>query len=584
MVRRLDSAGAQQWTMSIPDSTLVGLGLSSSGSSIFACGWFAGTVSVGGTSLTSAGGTDALVVKLIAATGAVQWAQRVGGAGEDAASAVSVAPDDASLYVCGAPIEYSAVHRGGTGTAGSTSSASALMLKLGASNGAVSWAVGSAGAGTATCRSVSVASPSGDVYTSGAFSSGDVAFGSTTISAAAGTSFIVRWDAAGAMQWVLQLDAEGVGVAALADHITAVGTYTSALDFRAFPAGTILTHGGGKDAFVLEASRGTGAVQWVTGLRGSADEQAGGVARDASGVSYMTGDFGSSSASFANIFPLTNSGGGGTDLFLVRTDAAYTSPAPPPRPPAPPPSLPPPPPPPRPPPLPPPPPSPPLPPAAPSPAPLPPPYRPPPLPPPAAASPVLWPPPSPSPGLPPPSPGAGIFTVRSAFTLGGSVEDYGAAVRAAIVAAIAKGAGVSSSAVSLDVAAASVVVTAQIFVGSKAEADQRAAQLSSGIMASPGALQDALTAEFVSAGLPNAPPAVEQLTSVPTASSSPASSSGGAPSPAALAAGAGAAAGGLLCVLAIGALWWKRKRRPRHAPGSRARPGSGTHIGETVEL
>ena len=52
-------------------------------------GTFSGSMTVGAATLTSAGGTDAFVVKL-SPTGAVLWSKRLGGAGDDTASAVAV--------------------------------------------------------------------------------------------------------------------------------------------------------------------------------------------------------------------------------------------------------------------------------------------------------------------------------------------------------------------------------------------------------------------------------------------------------------------------------------------------------------
>lgn len=60
------------------------------GSHVVAVGWFTQTVSIGGRSLASAGSNDAFVAKLDAATGNAVWLVRLGGADLDAAHGVAV--------------------------------------------------------------------------------------------------------------------------------------------------------------------------------------------------------------------------------------------------------------------------------------------------------------------------------------------------------------------------------------------------------------------------------------------------------------------------------------------------------------
>ena len=66
---------------------------------VFLVGRFGGTVSFGGTVLTSGGVADAFVAKWSPVSGAFVWAHQVGGPGEDEASAVAVS--GANVYVGG---------------------------------------------------------------------------------------------------------------------------------------------------------------------------------------------------------------------------------------------------------------------------------------------------------------------------------------------------------------------------------------------------------------------------------------------------------------------------------------------------
>ena len=102
-------------------------------------------------------------------------------------------------------------------------------------------------------------------------------------------------------------------------------------------------------------------------------------------------------------------------------------------------------------------------------------------------------PPPPSPSPPPPmavSPSA--MTVETSFTLSGDVSNYGFYEINAIKALIAAEVGVQQSAVTVAITAASVHVTATIAVTSTTQAGTGHSTLSTGIMASPAALQAAM--------------------------------------------------------------------------------------------
>lgn len=182
----------------------------------------------------------------------------------------------------------------------------------------------------------------------------------------------------------------------------------------------------------------------------------------------------------------------------------------------------------------------------------PPPLTPSPLPPPISSS---SPPPSPSPGLPPPAPGVAIFAVTSTFALGGEVADYDEAAQTSIKTVLAAGANVSSSAVSLSLAGGSVVVSAQIFVASQAEADAAAASLLAGPLASAAALEAALKKQFANDDVATAVK-VEELTQAPRVTT-------GVGAGASTGAIAGGAAGGGLGAIAlcIACAWLLMRRR-----------------------
>ena len=74
----------------------------------------------------------------------------------------------------------------------------------------------------------------------------------------------------------------------------------------------------------------------------------------------------------------------------------------------------------------------------------------------------------------------------TSFSLAGDLADYGADARASLQAVLADGAGVPTAAVSLELVAGSVQVSARIQVASQAAADATAASLSQGLLFSAG--------------------------------------------------------------------------------------------------
>ena len=102
------------------------------------------------------------------------------------------------------------------------------------------------------------------------------------------------------------------------------------------------------------------------------------------------------------------------------------------------------------------------------------------------------PPPPPPPSPPPPS----QSVVTAAFSASGDVSDFDPGVRQSLRAVIGASAGVPTTAVSLDVSAGSVIITATILVLTEM-ASETATALATSIFASPLALQSALADDGV---------------------------------------------------------------------------------------
>jgi hypothetical protein len=91
-VAKLDPAGNALWALRFGDAAIYQEGLdvaSDAQGDVLVTGYFEGTMNFGGTVLTSAGGTDAFVAKLDP-NGGVAWAKRFGGAGAQLGQAIGV--------------------------------------------------------------------------------------------------------------------------------------------------------------------------------------------------------------------------------------------------------------------------------------------------------------------------------------------------------------------------------------------------------------------------------------------------------------------------------------------------------------
>ncbi|MGI4872658.1 MAG: hypothetical protein ACRYFX_15970 [Janthinobacterium lividum] len=101
---------------------------------VFVTGYFAGSVTFGGTTLTSAGGNDLFVAKWVPGaslgTGSWTWAQRGGGTGDD--QGLGIAVSSTSVYVTGYLTNTTAnaagVTLGSTAVAGATSTSSSDLV------------------------------------------------------------------------------------------------------------------------------------------------------------------------------------------------------------------------------------------------------------------------------------------------------------------------------------------------------------------------------------------------------------------------------------------------------------------------
>jgi hypothetical protein len=250
-----------------------------SGGDKFVTGSFYGTVDFGGTSLTSAGSSDAFVAEYTKG-GTLIYAQKMGFAGNDAGQAIAV---DAAgeAFVAGA------------------SGSQAFVWKLGSSG---TTAFQTFMPSTSSARALGVAvGPLGSYLAIGGQFSGSTAFGSTTLTAPAGSQdgFLARLDGSGSFVWASQF----VGSAGSSSQINSVaidstgntvgaGQFSGSVDFDPTAASSMrATLPGATDYAVVSLKGADGSLAFAATGGTSGFSAATGIAAALGGRLYVTGAY-----------------------------------------------------------------------------------------------------------------------------------------------------------------------------------------------------------------------------------------------------------------------------------------------------
>jgi hypothetical protein len=291
----LDQAAAAAVAVDVAGSSYVG-------------GSFAGTTSFGGAPLTSAGGRDAFLAKLDA-DGGTLWSLRAGGEGQDAITAVGVAPDgdvivagtfEGTLDLGGAPLV-------------SLAAADAFVARL-SSAGQVLWSVRLGGPDNQRPAALAV-DAGGDVLVYGDFA-GSIAIGADTWTASGAKDlFVARLSGDGQVTWSAQLGGSALEVASglALDPGSGAMLLTGRFSGLTNLGGASLTSNGMADAFVVKlASDGSHVWSFAFGDGSYQEGSAIAVALDGS---VLVGGGVSGSIDFGG-GPLTAVGS--TDAFVAK--------------------------------------------------------------------------------------------------------------------------------------------------------------------------------------------------------------------------------------------------------------------------
>ncbi|HEY2414993.1 MAG TPA: Calx-beta domain-containing protein [Pirellulaceae bacterium] len=309
------------------------------GEFVYAAGIFAGTVDFGpGVGiLTSAGGADAVLLKLDAATGATVWAKRFGGTADDAIYDFKLAGDNAVMAV---RFQNTVDFDPGPATANLTAvnNYDAAVLTWDTSGNYVSaWQIGGMDNQTITNLQIE----GNDLYLRGYFAgTADFDPGPGTANrTAAGTDwlnvFLGKYTTSGSLQWLQVIQSSSASSSRLTTDDTGLyytGDFYGSVDFDPGPGTAILNGGASNDAVVAKYSKSDGSLLWAKSYGGSLGEFASTSLVDPlTGKLYVAGYFGSPTVDFNPAAPGGEVINGGTspgpglqttDGFVLQLDTS----------------------------------------------------------------------------------------------------------------------------------------------------------------------------------------------------------------------------------------------------------------------
>jgi hypothetical protein len=238
-VAKLTSSGGYVWAKGYGAATGYdvgnGIALDASGN-VAVVGSFQGSLNLGGSTLTSAGGSDVFVAEYSGSTGAHLWSVSGGGSGNDLGRAVAV---DASgnVVITGEYVGTASI-AGTTITAPYNPGTSSMFVAKYSSTGTGVWAQRFAprsSNGVASGRGVAIDS-AGNIALTG-YVEGSVVFGSVALGMGSPTIMLAKLSGAGSVVWAkgtggsgLSDIGEGVTVGA-GDNILATGHFADPIDF-----------------------------------------------------------------------------------------------------------------------------------------------------------------------------------------------------------------------------------------------------------------------------------------------------------------------------------------------------------------
>lgn len=305
-VAKYDKNGTLKWIQKAGGNSADegrGLGLDSLGN-VFVSGYFMGTASFGGLSVTTAGGQDAFLAKYDS-IGNIQWVKAGGGAGSDISN--GLAADDAGNTIISGEFAGTATF----GSASVTNAQPAAFLAKYDDAGNLLW-LKKAHAAVNMKILASAVDGSGNSFHTGSFE-GTGQWGTHSLASAGLTDmFVAKYNAAGEALWVQK------GGGANHDGGVDIAVDPTGFCYVTGNHGNEATFGG---VSVSSGLSGMFLAQYDTDgkfifTKGTVSVFGSGMGIDGIGRSYVTGYF-TGTVGFGNT-NLTSQGSSGTDIFFAR--------------------------------------------------------------------------------------------------------------------------------------------------------------------------------------------------------------------------------------------------------------------------
>lgn len=280
---------------------------------VWVTGQFAGTLTAGAFTLTSAGGTDAYLIKISAVNGAILYAEKGGSTGNDVGMAVEAA-SNGTIYWSGT---YTSSFTYGTASL-TGSGMDVFLLKLN-NNGTPVWSQNVTGSSIETMWTMNI-DAAGNAYVGGFATSGNTSFaGSTSVSMSPSTHFVAKFDNLGNYVWSALGDFNGEIYGVCTDPSGNV-YFTGNFDTQITLGAITLTNSGPNDDIMVVKINPAGQYCWAKNFGNTGSDQGYDMVCDGASNLFLTGSF-QTAFSFGGV----NVNGGGSGMaFVSKLDSAGT--------------------------------------------------------------------------------------------------------------------------------------------------------------------------------------------------------------------------------------------------------------------
>ena len=289
---------------------------------LYVVGWYtSANLTFGSITLTNPGiGTgDVFLVKYDAA-GNTLWAKTFGGIDGDIGNGIAV-DATGNIYITGwyasSTISFGALTLNNSGTA----SSDIFIVKLNPLGTEV-WAKNAGGSANDRGYGITI-DETGNVFTTGSFSSGTINFGTGNLTNASAVNdfFVTKHSSAGTTLWAKSAGgtAADVGHSVATDslgNVYVTGVFSSSS--INFGTGSLNNSASGTQDIFVTKYNGSGSAVWSTRSGGALDDAGNGIAVKKNGV-FVTGGFNSASVIFGAT-TLNNNTTGTSDVFVTKYD------------------------------------------------------------------------------------------------------------------------------------------------------------------------------------------------------------------------------------------------------------------------